>query len=467
MKQHIFAVFAVATLAACGGTDSASTSSPQRAQRLIKQQASAYANLVQTLYIAYFGRPADPSGLANFGAALQTANAPNNLHQLAEAYTTNPAVKNLIDSFGNSPESQNLYGSGDTVAFVTAIFQNVLGRVPQSNGLSFWVEAIDSGSLSRGDAALSIMDGALGNITAQGVLDGQLITNRLAVADDFTAEITSLNAAGYYTGAPAADSARSMLSGVNASTGSASFPTMAATAVTAIVAGGTLPYTVDAATSSIQPGLWQGYVSSGTYTEALILDDGTAWLITGSAQSGGVTVPTGFLAGIAAPGSAGQLAGSLYDYGSGSATALAGSYSSATLDASLKEAGSALTASLVPAPASTYGYATPADPSTITGYWPYMASDGTSGNIIISSTGAMTAAQASSSCSFSGTLLPRTDGTNVFNLSGAWSGASCTKAGQVVAGVAISHALTNGQNELLMGLLDLTNGSGAGVTAVR
>ena len=214
----------VGTLSGCGAGDNAGGANAalqgKHLQRSDKAQASAYETVVQELYISYFGRPADPAGLANFEAALQAAGAPADIAELVQAYATNSAVKSLIDSFGASKESQLLYGSASTDAFVTAVFQHVLNRAPQSQGLAFWSGAIGSGSLSQGDAALAIMAGALVNSTPQGLLDAQLIHNRISVAIDFTASVSNENATSAYSGAPAANLARAMLSGiVAASTG--------------------------------------------------------------------------------------------------------------------------------------------------------------------------------------------------------------------------------------------------------
>jgi len=228
---------AALALAACGGandtsgngSDSLGTQSKQLV-RQTKSAASTYQTAVEALYVAYFGRPADPGGLANFSAALQAANAPPDIAGLLGAYATNPAVKNLIDSFGTSNESQKLYGGGTTTAFVTAVFENVLGRAPQASGQAFWVNAIDSGSVSMGDAALAIMAGALANNTPQGLIDAQLVDNRLAAAGYFSAAATAAT----YTGATAAADARAMLASINANTGSAALQSTAVTQAQAI-----------------------------------------------------------------------------------------------------------------------------------------------------------------------------------------------------------------------------------------
>jgi hypothetical protein len=225
---------AALVLAACGANDTSINGNiGTQSKQLVRQTKSAtstYQTAVESLYVAYFGRPADPNGLANFSAALQTANAPTDIAGLLAAYTTNPGVKSLIDSFGTSNESQKLYGGGTTTAFVTAVFQNVLGRSPQSSGLAYWVNAIDSGTVTTGEAALSIMNGALTNKTAQGLLDAQLVNNRLAAAGFFSGAATAAT----YTGATAAAAARTMLATINANTSSAALQSTAVTEAQAI-----------------------------------------------------------------------------------------------------------------------------------------------------------------------------------------------------------------------------------------
>jgi len=219
MTRLLLALWCLLLLSGCGDGSSTQVSSNQT--RLLATSSTMqadYASVVQQLYVAYFGRPADPAGLTNFEKALLAANAPTNIQDLNAAYATSPAIKALIDSFGTSAESARLYGSGTTADFVGAIYQNVLGRTPLPAGSAFWADAISSGSLSQGNAALAIMAGALANTTAQGILDGQLINNRLTVANYFTAHVASQDAVSVYKGTTAAASARTMLDAVVAGT---------------------------------------------------------------------------------------------------------------------------------------------------------------------------------------------------------------------------------------------------------
>src|SRR6185437_15991115 len=92
------------------------TDTPQRINHTVTgnvmSTASSYTSVVQELYLAYFGRPADPTGLQNFAAALLGVSAPTTLAGIAAAYSTNAEVKGLINSFATSTESGIQYGTG-------------------------------------------------------------------------------------------------------------------------------------------------------------------------------------------------------------------------------------------------------------------------------------------------------------------------------------------------------------------
>ena len=253
--MHILPRAAIAAcsllLAACGGAvhEDSSAATQQKSTAVVHQTDAApaapsrkasltaadYQTAVEQLYVAYFGRPADPGGLANFENALLAAGAPTDILGLTAAYSTNPAVRTLIDSFGNSKESQTLYGNGSASAFVTAVFKNVLGRAPLDAGLNYWSGAITSGSLSQGDAALSIMAGALSNTSTQGLIDAQLVANRLSVAANFTSQVATQGAKGDYVGASAAAAARAMLALVDSKTDTSAFVSQVLSTITAMV----------------------------------------------------------------------------------------------------------------------------------------------------------------------------------------------------------------------------------------
>lgn len=185
--------------------------------------AADYVSVVQQLYVAYFGRPADTSGIANFTAQLDALGVGKTAADLDAAYNSNATVRTLVDQFGTSAESLALYGTGTTEAFLTQIYANVLNRAPDAAGLAWWKDQIDNGGLQRGKAALAIAAGALANTTPQGLLDKALVETRIAVATNFTTTITSGNYV--YDGNDAAAAARTMLSTVTGTTDVTAFQT--------------------------------------------------------------------------------------------------------------------------------------------------------------------------------------------------------------------------------------------------
>lgn len=201
--------------------------------------SSNYNTLVQELYVTYFGRPADYNGLQNFAASLSAASAPTDLPGLLAAYGTNAAIKSLVDSFGTSPESVMLYGqvnSSSASDFVTAVFDNLLNRAPAAAGLSFWVNAITSGSISLGNAALSIAAGALTNSSTQGLIDAATVTNKIGAANAFTADVADNAGIADYSGPAAAGLARTFLSAISSSTTSDSYQAQAQQTTSALAA---------------------------------------------------------------------------------------------------------------------------------------------------------------------------------------------------------------------------------------
>lgn len=213
-------MLATVLLAACGASTTPAPA-PTQTKLLATAIASDYATVVTQLYVSYFGRPADSGGYANFKSRMADLNAPTEIQALDGAYKTSAALRELIDSFGSSDESKALY-SGDTATFVTAIYTNVLGRAPDTEGKNFWVGELDNGKLTRANASLAIMAGALTNTSAQGLADGALIRNRITVAINFSNALVG-NYASAYSGDAAAASARAMLASVTATTDPVAF----------------------------------------------------------------------------------------------------------------------------------------------------------------------------------------------------------------------------------------------------
>ena len=97
------------------------------------------------MYIAYFNRAPDAEGLFYWGTRLSEGMA---LQQIAK-------------SFFVQPETVALYPDpNDSSGFVTAVYNNFLGRAPDQAGFNYWVNELDSDSISRDIFMLAIINGA-------------------------------------------------------------------------------------------------------------------------------------------------------------------------------------------------------------------------------------------------------------------------------------------------------------------
>ena len=113
-----------------------------------------------------------------------------------------------MDGFSVSPESQSLYGLGNPESFVTHIYQSVLGRQPDPDGLIYWSLRIYTGSITKAAAALTIASTAANN----GTDDSKVFANKVDAATSFTKNIDTGNEYVAYSGSAANEIARTMLS---------------------------------------------------------------------------------------------------------------------------------------------------------------------------------------------------------------------------------------------------------------
>lgn len=213
-----FSLAAVAlALAACGGASIDSPTAPtpvlkaSTAQSGGQQQVAAdYYPMVQRLYVGYFGRPADPAGMEFFAQGLLAAGAPTALAQLVAAYDGNAQVHALVDVFSASAESHALY-SGDNDAFLTAIYHNLYNREADADGKVFWLKALDSGAITRANAALAIMAGARSD-------DVQIVTGKALAASTFTSSLDTPQKVAAYSGLAASAEVRNWLGQIGMNT---------------------------------------------------------------------------------------------------------------------------------------------------------------------------------------------------------------------------------------------------------
>ncbi|MGI4718360.1 MAG: DUF4214 domain-containing protein [Janthinobacterium lividum] len=146
--------------------------------------------LVNAFYLAYYGRPADPTGLAFWSQ--QLANAGGDVGAIAQAFTT-------------SEEATVRFGTSEASARITDIYQQLFDRAPDSEGLAFWTNAIEQGHASMADVAILILQGAQRE-------DATLAALRQQAAESFTAEVAKSGIA--YDGYAAIEASRVLVKAV-------------------------------------------------------------------------------------------------------------------------------------------------------------------------------------------------------------------------------------------------------------
>jgi len=149
-----------------------------------------YTAAVQQLYVAYFNRPADVSGLAYWEGVVAKANG---------------STAAVSGAFAASDEYKAAYAGQDAYHVVATVYQNLFGHAPDLAGLNFWGQAMINGQVTVANAVTSIAAGAQGT-------DLTAYNNKVAAATLFTSALdTSAEVLGY-SGASANSAAKSWLS---------------------------------------------------------------------------------------------------------------------------------------------------------------------------------------------------------------------------------------------------------------
>lgn len=126
------------------------------------------------MYIAYFNRAPDAIGLGFWGSAV------------AEG----ASFESVASLFAIQVETQDMYQADTTnIEFATAIYDNVLGRVPDQEGLEFWVNALDTNAVSRDQFILQVLEGVHASpkqdfgyeFTAQQLADQQYLETKVDI----------------------------------------------------------------------------------------------------------------------------------------------------------------------------------------------------------------------------------------------------------------------------------------------
>lgn len=141
------------------------------------------ADQVQKFYIGYYARPADPVGLAYWETQDEAA---------------------ALKGFSESAEFTNQYQGLSASQQVTKVYNNLLGRAPDTAGLLYWAGELTAGRETIGSLVLSMIKNALGK-------DVTTIEDRVTYSTAFTTALNTAEEINAYSGQTAAQAARDAL----------------------------------------------------------------------------------------------------------------------------------------------------------------------------------------------------------------------------------------------------------------
>ena len=120
------------------------------------------------LYIASFNRAPDAIGLNYWGGRLHDG----------------MTLPEIAKSFFVQAETVAAYpASMSTRTFATTVYNNVLSRAPDTEGLNYWAREIDTGSVSKDVFLLAIVNGA--KASTGSATDRQTLANKVTVGNYF------------------------------------------------------------------------------------------------------------------------------------------------------------------------------------------------------------------------------------------------------------------------------------------
>jgi hypothetical protein len=222
-----------------------------------------------------------------------------------------------------------------------------------------------------------------------------------------------------------------------------------------------------AVVSSMQ-GVYQGTSSNGKTIDALVLEDGSFWDMYG-VPSGSALAVQGVATG-SSSASNGTFTISFNDFYAPGTTPVSGSgsgtYSGSNLIGTQTENGVTGTFNATAPVTTTYNYNTAANISSITGSWSGSLLDGETGTVNILAGGTLTGTS-SLGCTVTGTVTPRPSGKNVFNVSLTFGASPCALPNQTTSGIGLTYPLSNGTNQLIVGLVTPSQSKATAFFAVR
>ena len=187
---------------------------------------SPYAQ-IEALYVGYFGRAADPSGMEYWMKSaltdlLSLESLPKTISAISNAFalSTENAPYSRLATEPLDPQNQEQVALAN--AFVEKIYQNLFNRNPDAAGQQFWVNQIFNGNIPFGEVVYAIASAASAddhvaviskinagsyfteNLTSAGISDPSMSAMKDAVAGVFnaTTQYASQSATDIYSGEP-------------------------------------------------------------------------------------------------------------------------------------------------------------------------------------------------------------------------------------------------------------------------
>lgn len=105
---------------------------------------------ITAIYVAYYDRAPDPAGLQFW----------------VDQHESGRSLAQIATDFSGAAETKDKYAYFSTPAlvsadaFITGVYSNLFGRTPDSAGLDFWSDQLESGSTPVGEIILAILEGA-------------------------------------------------------------------------------------------------------------------------------------------------------------------------------------------------------------------------------------------------------------------------------------------------------------------
>ena len=217
-------------------------------------------------------------------------------------------------------------------------------------------------------------------------------------------------------------------------------------------------------------GVYEGRVSNNLGFQLAILENDQFYSLIGTTDSQGVFRVQSLVEGRGTSSNGAITASNVREYvsdGQVRTGTLNGTFIPKTSVAgTITSAGASLTFSSQASPTTNYNYDTPATLAEITGAWPGETFTGEGVNFTVSATGSVSGTS-QLGCAFTGSVVPRSSGKNVYDVSITYGTANCLFPGATFTGAALVTRLSSGQRQLVIAANNSARTAGGVVFATR